>query len=86
MPRHRHGISTDRGSACYDRRLMEDTSNQSQFKSWRQALEQGQLTREQMAILEDMVKEGHADSLETAASMLDWQDSIINKPEHMYGF
>ncbi|HET9217270.1 MAG TPA: hypothetical protein VFR18_09845 [Terriglobia bacterium] len=54
--------------------------------SWRQALDQGTLTREQIAVLEDMVKEGQAENLQAAASMLDWQDAIINKPEHMYGF
>ena len=27
-----------------------------------------------------------AENIDAAASMLDWQDAIINKPEHMYGF
>ena len=65
---------------------MENTPKQDQFKSWRQALEQGLLTPEQKASLEDMVAQGSAENLESAASMLDWQDAIINKPEHMYGF
>jgi hypothetical protein len=49
-------------------------------------LDSGELTAEQRAVLEDMVSQGQAETIETAASMLDWQDAIINKPEHMYGF
>jgi hypothetical protein len=30
--------------------------------------------------------EGQAENREDAVSMLDWQDAIINKPEHMSGF
>ena len=56
------------------------------FTSWRQALDDGQLTPEQLAVLDEMVQEGHAADRQAAASMLDWQDGIINKPEHMYGF
>ena len=63
---------------------MEDTTGKIQ--SWRLALEQGILTAEQRAVLEDMVKQGEAENIEAAASMLDWQDALINKPEHMYGF
>ena len=59
---------------------------QTPIKSWRQALDQGILTKEQRATLEDMIQQGQAENLEAAASMLDWQDAIINKPEHMYGF
>ena len=65
---------------------MENSSEPGKITSWRQALDQGKLTVEQIAVLEDMVKEGQAESLQAAASMLDWQDAIINKPEHMYGF
>jgi len=43
-------------------------------------------TPEQLAVLDEMVQEGHAADRQAAASMLDWQDGIINKPEHMYGF
>ena len=59
---------------------------QAPIRSWRQALDQGILSKEQLATLEDMVKQGEADSIHHAADMLDWQDAIINKPEHMYGF
>jgi len=65
---------------------MDTSPEQGKITSWRQALDQGTLTPEQTAVLEDMVKEGQAENLQAAASMLDWQDAIINKAEHMYGF
>ena len=65
---------------------MDDTQDKGKISSWRQALDNGALTAQQIAVLEEMVKEGQAENLQAAASMLDWQDAIINKPEHMYGF
>ena len=65
---------------------MDDAQDKGKITSWRQALDNGTLTTAQVAVLEEMVKEGQAESIEAAASMLDWQDTIINKPEHMYGF
>ena len=65
---------------------MDTSPEGSKITSWRQALDEGTLTSEQIAVLEEMVKEGQAENLQAAASMLDWQDAIINKPEHMYGF
>jgi len=65
---------------------MENTPDKGKFTSWRLALDQDALTNEQLAVLDEMVSEGQAENREAAASMLDWQDSIINKPEHMYGF
>lgn len=65
---------------------MEDTPDKGKITSWRLALEEGTLSSEQIAVLDEMVKEGQAESREAAATMLDWQDAIINKPEHMYGF
>jgi len=59
---------------------------ENRITSWRQALDNGQLTAEQLAVLDEMVEQGQAVDRQAAASMLDWQDSIINKPEHMYGF
>jgi hypothetical protein len=56
------------------------------FKSWRQALEQNRLTRDQLAVLEKMVEDGEADTIEAAAARLDWQDTVIMPDEHMYGF
>jgi hypothetical protein len=57
-----------------------------QFKSWRQALAENRLTRDQLAVLEKMVEDGESDSVEAAAAYLDWQDTVINPDEHMYGF
>src|SRR5688572_2128080 len=65
---------------------MENSPEPGKITSWRQALDQGKLTSDQIAVLEGMVQEGQAENLQAAASMLDWQDAIINKPEHMYGF
>jgi hypothetical protein len=64
----------------------EFRSEESQFKSWRQALAEKRLTQDQLAVLEKMVQDGEADSIEAAAARLDWQDTVINPEEHMYGF
>ena len=56
------------------------------FRSWRQALEQNRLTRDQLAVLEKMVEDGEARTIEAAAARLDWQDTVISPDEHMYGF
>ena len=65
---------------------MTEEMTEGKFKSWSQALDAELLTPEQLAVLDDMVKQGQAEDRQAAASMLDWQDAIINKPEHMYGF
>jgi hypothetical protein len=65
---------------------MDNAEDNGRITSWRQALDQGALASEQLAVLDEMVREGQAENREAAASMLDWQDAIINKPEHMYGF
>ena len=61
-------------------------SEESQFKSWRQALSDNLLAPEQLAVLQKMVEDGEAGSIEAAAARLDWQDTVINPDEHMYGF
>ena len=61
-------------------------SEDHQFKSWRQALAENRLSREQLAVLEKMVEDGEANTVEAAAARLDWQDTVINPDEHMYGF
>jgi hypothetical protein len=61
-------------------------TDESPFKSWRLALAQGRLTADQLAVLEKMVEDKEADSVEAAAAKLDWQDTVINPDEHMYGF
>jgi hypothetical protein len=58
----------------------------SEINSWQRSLAEGTLTPEQMATLKDMVDCGQVESIETAAKMLDWQDGVIDPPEHMYGF
>jgi hypothetical protein len=57
-----------------------------EFKSWRQALADQKLSAEQLAVLKTMVEDGQAESIEAAAARLDWQDTVINPDEHMYGF
>jgi len=57
-----------------------------EFESWVQALAAGELTPEQLAILQTMVDEGEAATLEGAAQLLDWQEHVIDADEHMYGF
>ena len=57
-----------------------------EFDSWHQALIEDKLESEQLAILQKMVDEGQADGLEKAAQLLDWQKTIVDLDEHMYGF
>jgi len=65
---------------------MTEPPNHEGFSSWRLALNANQLTPEQMEVLKDMVATGQAENLEAAAVMLDWQDSVIQPPEHLWGF
>jgi len=65
---------------------MTEPPNHEGFNSWRLALNANQLTPEQMEVLQDMVANGQAENLEAAAVMLDWQDSVIQPPEHLWGF
>ena len=60
--------------------------DESHFKSWRLALAENRLTPDQLAVLEKMVEDGEAPTIEAAAARLDWQDTVINPDEHMYGF
>lgn len=56
------------------------------FPSWLRALAAGQLTPEQLRTLDVMVEAGEAEDRKAAAARLDWQDTIIDPDEHMYGF
>ncbi len=56
------------------------------FQSWEKALEGGQLDARQLALLDAMVESGEAASREEAAQRLDWQETVIDPVEHMYGF
>ncbi len=55
------------------------------FSSWQSALEQSLLKPEQVAVLQTMVDEGHAKTVDEAASLLDLQEIIIHPAEHMWG-
>ena len=56
-----------------------------EFASWQSALAQSLLKPEQVAVLQTMVDEGHAKTLDNAASILDLLETIIHPPEHMWG-
>jgi hypothetical protein len=56
-----------------------------EFRSWHAALVEGHLTSKQVALLEDMVKQGEASDVKAAAQMLDWQETVVDPDEHMYG-
>ena len=64
---------------------MARPQEEREFDSWLRALRQNKLRPEEVAVLQDMVEEGQADSLEAAAQLLDWQDTVIDPDEHMYG-
>ena len=66
--------------------MKNNSEEESQFKSWRQALAENRLSIEQRAVLAKMVEDGQAETIEDAAARLDWQDTVINPEEHMYGF
>jgi hypothetical protein len=55
------------------------------FSSWQSALEQGLLKPKQVAVLQTMVDEGRAKTLEDAADILDLEETIIHPAEHMWG-
>ena len=55
------------------------------FSSWQSALEQGILRPQQIAVLQTMVIERQAKTLDEAASILDLQETIIHPQEHMWG-
>jgi hypothetical protein len=56
-----------------------------EFSSWQSALEQNLLKPNEIAVLQTMVDEGRAKTLEDAASILDLQETIIHPAEHMWG-
>jgi hypothetical protein len=64
---------------------MARIDEQSEFDSWHRALQENKLKPKQLAVLQKMVDDGQADSLERAAQLLDWQDTVIDPLEHMYG-
>jgi hypothetical protein len=64
---------------------MARTYDKSEFESWHQALKEKKLNPEQLAVLQNMVDDGLAETLERAAQLLDWQETVIDPLEHMYG-
>ena len=62
-----------------------DPLPREQFSSWQSALEQSILRPQQVAVLEAMVDDRQANTLDEAASILDLQETIIHPPEHMWG-
>jgi len=64
---------------------MASQHEKKEFESWYHALISDVLTPKQLAVLQTMVDEGQVDNLERAAQLLDWQDTVINPDEHMYG-
>jgi len=56
-----------------------------EFGSWREALRAHLLDPTQLQVLEQMVETGQAASVEAAADMLDWQETVVDPDEHMYG-
>ena len=65
---------------------MASPHEKKEFESWLRALSQHQLEPEQVAVLQQMVDDGEAESLDKAAQLLDWQETVIDPDEHMYGF
>jgi len=65
---------------------MASVHEEREFNSWLQALQAEKLTPEQLAVLQQMVDQGDAETLDRAAYLLDWQESVIDPVEHLYGF
>ena len=64
---------------------MSSIDEKQEFSSWSLALQAGALTEIQVGTLQQLVDDGKAGSLEEAARFLDWQDSVIDPTEHLYG-
>jgi hypothetical protein len=56
-----------------------------EFQSWREALGKNVLEAAQLRLLEEMVARGEAASVEAAADLLDWKETVMDPDEHMYG-
>lgn len=65
---------------------MASVHDEREFNSWLQALQEQKLSPEQIAVLQQMVDQGKAETLDRAAYLLDWQESVIDPVEHLYGF
>lgn len=64
---------------------MARPNEKKEFDSWHKALQENKLKPDQLAVLQKMIEEGEAETLEKAAQLLDWQETVIDPDEHMYG-
>lgn len=64
---------------------MASIGERREFESWLLALQAGSLDDVQLATLQQLIDDGTVDTLEAAARLLDWQESVIDPTEHMYG-
>lgn len=64
---------------------MQPTEQNRGFESWARSLQAEELEPEQIAVLQEMINDGQAKTLKQAAEMLDWQETVIDPSEHMYG-
>lgn len=64
---------------------MASIGEEREFDSWANALKAGILTADQIAVLQGIVDDGEAENLERAAQRLDWQETVIDPTDHMYG-
>lgn len=69
-----------------ERHAMTDIVNQDDWiRSWERALLEQKLDSKRLTVLKQMVGRDRVDSIQTAASILDWKDWLMNPDEHMYG-
>ncbi len=64
---------------------MARPNEKKEFDSWHKALQENKLKPDQLAVLQKMIDDGEAETLEKAAQLLDWQETVIDPDEHMYG-
>lgn len=64
---------------------MARPNEKKEFDSWHKALQENKLKPDQLAVLQKMIDDGEAESLEKAAQLLDWQETVIDPDEHLYG-
>lgn len=64
---------------------MASIQEEREFDSWLQALQDQKLQPQQIAVLQQMIEQGQAETLDRAAQLLDWQESVLDPIEHLYG-
>ena len=63
---------------------MAEPHQKRELESWHRALSENKLNPKQVAVLQEMVDASQVKTLAEAASLLDWQESVIDPDEHMY--